>query len=131
MTSRIDLPIPRAREIKTRAAAWLERKDSGAWTDKDQFELDAWLAESTANLIAYRRVSDVWNRTERLAALRLPSTNRGAAVAAKSRPLLLRASMGVAALAVLGVMGASMWRSPEAQTYTTAVGGRDVLTLPD
>jgi len=127
-----DYPQPRASEIKALAAAWLERKDSSDWTDGDQSELDVWLSESTANLIAYRRVSHVWDRTERLAALRPPALSRMAPPeSGKKKPLLFRALMGVAAAALLGVTGTSIWQSPEAQTYTTAVGGRDILTLPD
>lgn len=127
-----DLPLPRAKDIKARAAAWLERKDSGDWTGKDQLELEAWLAESNANLIAYRRVSEVWGRTERLAALRPPSNNRAVLPKRSNKgPLVFRALMGVAALALLGVIGATTWRPSEAQSYTTAVGGRDILSLPD
>jgi len=125
-------PPLRTKEIKARAAAWLERRDSGEWSEKDQADLDAWLAESTANLIAYRRVAEVWGRTERLVALR-PSGMERPAIPARGRtgPVLLRAVAGVAALALLGVGAVSLWPAPEAQTYMTGVGGRDILTLPD
>jgi transmembrane sensor len=126
------LQMARTRETKARAAAWLERKDSGDWSEADQAALDSWLSESTANLIAYRRVDDVWARTERLVALRSPETGR-AALVSRSRmfSVLLKTVAGVAVLAILGVGAALFLSAPQTQTYTTAVGARDTLTLPD
>lgn len=122
----------RARQIKARAAAWLERRDSGDWSEKDQADLDAWLSESTANLIAYRRVDDVWARTERLVALRAPEIGRTALVSnGRKVPILVKTAAGAAVFAILGLAVLLFLAAPQAQTYMTAVGGHDTLTLPD
>jgi transmembrane sensor len=128
----VPMQTTRTREVKARAAAWLERRDSGNWTEKDQTDFDAWLSEATANLLAYRRVEDVWGRTERLVVLRSPEIahtpfiSRGRIV-----PTLVKTAIGVLALTILGVAAALFLTAPQTQTYTTAVGGHDTLTLPD
>ena len=58
-----------SRQIEQAAAAWLARRESGAWTDADQAGLDAWLAESTAHRVAFLRLESAWHESGRLAAL--------------------------------------------------------------
>jgi len=58
-----------SRQIEQAAAAWLARRESGAWADAEQAGLDAWLAESTAHRVAFLRLASAWNESGRLAAL--------------------------------------------------------------
>ncbi|CAN5381117.1 FecR family protein [soil metagenome] len=58
--------------IESAAADWLAHRDSGNWTDTDQQQLDAWIAESIAHRIAWLRLDSVWQRSDRLSALRTP-----------------------------------------------------------
>ena len=83
-----------ATDIDLAAADWLQKKTFWNWTDEDQKSLDAWLDESEAHRVAFWRQSAMWNRTERLAALRpLPQPQRTRAPERKSIwPLLMRSA---------------------------------------
>jgi transmembrane sensor len=126
------VPAARAKDIKAQAAAWLERKDRPEWSRADQAELDAWLANSNVNLIAYRRISDVWARTERLVVLRQPEAGRSV-IGAQSKipPMLIKTVASAIVLAIIGVAATLFLSIPKAQTYVTAVGGHDTFVLPD
>lgn len=56
-------------QIERAAAAWLARRDAGLWTQRDQTELDAWLAASTARRVAFVRLESAWGEAARLKAL--------------------------------------------------------------
>jgi transmembrane sensor len=51
--------------IEERAAAWLARRDSGDWTNKDQTALTEWLDQSTAHRVAFLRLESVWEGARR------------------------------------------------------------------
>jgi len=119
----------RADDIEELAAAWLRRRHFSAWNSEQQNELDAWLAQSLAHRVAYVRLEAAWNRTERLAALR---------VAAPEQPTHGRmkfVSFGaIAALALVTMIGAgAAWFLPNAneKSYTTVLGGRQTVRLAD
>lgn len=119
------------RELKTRAAEWLERRDRADWSEADQSALDAWLAQSSANLIAYWRVHDAWRRAERLVALRPLEPEQAAhAARARLRPVLA----GVAAMiafVVLGIGATLFLGASHERVYSTKVGGHETVTLAD
>src|SRR5580692_3601520 len=59
--------------IEQRAADWaVLRRNQRDWTEDRQVELDAWLSQSLAHRVAYLRIDAMWQRTQRLAALRTP-----------------------------------------------------------
>lgn len=58
-----------SREIEQIAAAWIARRDAGAWSEHDQCQLDAWLAAATAHRVAYLRLDTAWRQSDRLRAL--------------------------------------------------------------
>ena len=119
------------RELKTRAAEWLERRDRTDWSEADQGALDAWLAQSSANLIAYWRVHDAWRRAERLVALRPLEPEQAARV---SRARLTPVLAGAAALIVFAVLGIGMaffLGGSHERVYSTKVGGHETVTLAD
>lgn len=121
-----------AKAIKAQAAAWLERRDRADWSERDQAELDSWLAESTENYLFYHRVESAWARSQRLVVLRhsgqQANTER---TKAWRRPVLATAAAAFAILAVLGAGGALLFLSPEKHTFATPVGGHEIVTLKD
>lgn len=56
-------------QIERTAAAWLARRDAGAWSHEDQAALDAWLEAATAHRVAFLRLEATWRRADRLRAL--------------------------------------------------------------
>jgi transmembrane sensor len=63
------MDVASSRQIERHAAAWLARRDAGGWRDRDQAELDAWLAASTAHRVAFVRLDAAWRESGRLKAL--------------------------------------------------------------
>ena len=110
--------------IEQVAAQWINRAQSSQWTAQDQRQLDAWLGQDTAHRVAWLRLKSVWDRADRLAAVRgvqSPRTRRWAS------PVRWSAAAAVAMLAVLLNMP---WWGPGTR-YTTEVGGREVVALSD
>jgi transmembrane sensor len=61
--------------MEEQAARWFVRRDSAKWTDTDQVQFAAWLAERSAHRIEFLRLEAAWNHAGRLKALgaRVPS----------------------------------------------------------
>ncbi len=121
---------PRAKDIKTTAAGWIERRDRADWTDHNQAELDAWLAKSPAHLLAYHRAASIWISADRLVALRQPPS------APMEKKEKLHSSFGVKAITamiVASVLGAAtlFFTQSKEQTFETPVGGHRLVTLAD
>jgi transmembrane sensor len=68
-----------AERIETAAADWLARRDANHWSEADQQQLDAWIAESISHRIAWLRLESTWQRADRLSALRAPTAQPAAA----------------------------------------------------
>ncbi|HEY4125978.1 MAG TPA: FecR domain-containing protein [Rhizomicrobium sp.] len=122
-----------ATETDLVAADWLQRKTFWNWGEEDQAALDAWLAESEAHRVAYWRQSAMWNRTERLAALR-PSSKpqRSTQTERKSfGPFLMRSAAVVGAVAILGVLATNYAFKSREIPYSTTIGGSETITLAD
>jgi transmembrane sensor len=124
--------------ISQRAAGFFERRRFGGWSDADQAELEAWLAEAASHQVAYLRVEGIVARTERLAALRPtgPKSNQaapGGGGEAMRRwfvlPLLAAAS--IALFAALGIPFVGNLMQPPDRTYSTDVGGRTLIKFAD
>lgn len=117
-----------AADIEARAAQWLLQQEEPDWTEADQRELDTWLEASTAHQAAFWRLEHGWRRADRLAA-------RGTAPEPPMRrriPLSRRfAALAASLVAVVG--GATFWLTyePSRETYTTRIGGHEVVPLPD
>ena len=115
------------------AAEWIERRDFGHWSEKEQAELDAWLARSLAHRVAFVRLNSSWQRTSRLAAL------RGATSETPQQPptelgllhFLPRIAAGFAIVAAIGAGSAYYALRDNTTTYATTIGGREILSLAD
>jgi transmembrane sensor len=120
-------------ETGRRAAAFFERRRFREWSDADQAELDAWLAESALHRVAYLRVEWSFSRAEHLAAL-TPSV---APAVVRARfpyrqflfPLLAAAT--IAAIAVVAFPFVVSLLQPPDRIDSTNVGGRTLLSFSD
>lgn len=119
-----------AKAIKERAANWLERRDRADWSIGDQTELDAWLDQSLAHATAFWRLEGAWQRTERLGALREPMRLSSApqrSALRRTSPWAIALVLGFTAIAI----GNSYFASSRAKTYSTPIGGHEIITLRD
>jgi transmembrane sensor len=122
--------------IARRAADYCQRRHFWEWSDADQAELDAWLAESFLHRAAYLRVEGTVVRTEQLAALRPlqlePSGLRGdGRILRQWFVLPLLAAASAALFVALGIPFASSLMQPPDRIYSTDIGGRTLLTFAD
>lgn len=118
-----------ARDIKTAAAKWLERQDRPDWSANDQAELDAWLAQSNANMIAYWRVRDAWSRAQRLVAVDKTVAQRARLL--PSRAIITGIAAVVVAALALGYGAQFVMPKPHERTFATPLGGREIVNFAD
>jgi transmembrane sensor len=118
-------------EVEASAAAWLRRQQYFDWSNVEQAEFDAWLAQSNNHAAAYWRLKAAWARTERLAALRTPpSSPTGSTKNKRNWSLIGRSVAGLSLLLVAGV-AAMILLQPGPKTYSTPIGGRETVALAD
>lgn len=122
---------PAARDIKAVAAKWLERQDHPDWSAADQAELDAWLAQSNANLIAYWRVRDAWTRAERLVAMGDTIAQSGRARLLSSRVIITGIAAVLVAAIGLGFGTKFIVSKPRERTFATPLGGHEIVNFAD
>lgn len=122
-----------ASSLEIAAATWCERRSESGWSDSDQAELDAWLALSNENVVAFLRMSHVWGRADRLGALRQPLKPSFDTGTAQGRRLFAPRWIAAALIAVGVVGGAASFyiARPAEEVFSTPLGGREVLTLAD
>lgn len=118
------------REIRVCAASWREQRDRPDWTEEQQRELEAWMAEAPSHVIAYLRADNVWARAERLSALRRPGSVPGT-VGVNWFTGRVKIAAIFAVVAALGAGIALVSLPSSEKTYATAVGGHETLTLRD
>lgn len=119
---------PTMANLSAEAAAWLERQDRDEWTPADAAALETWLTQSPAHRATFWRLEAAWKDTTRLTAFRAPQ--RRTPKESIARPLF----RAVAVLAVAAICGTAAFHYatlPEGKTYSTTVGGRQILTLSD
>lgn len=115
-----------AMSVEMQAALWVQRRQFWDWSPTDQAELDIWLAQSTANEVAFLRLMSGYSRTDRLVALRAPRVDRHFSLGR-----LLRVAAGLALVAALGTWAMQLSTGPKDVTYATPVGGRQTIVLVD
>ena len=138
MTTNEPLEMPEAHDaVSERAADFFERRRFGEWSEEDQAELEAWIAQSTFHRVAFLRLAGAVAQTEELAMLRglspmradRPAAAREKRFARLRFPLLAAASIGILAFAGYPYLN-SLLQSPD-RTYSTEVGGRTLLNFAD
>jgi transmembrane sensor len=122
--------------IAKRAAAFFARRRFGGWSERDQTELDAWLAESALHEVAYLRLRAAAARSEKLFALRPfkfgPDASSSDGKIGYRRfvvPLLVAAS--IALFVAFGIPLANYLMQPPERSLSTDVGGRNLLRFAD
>jgi transmembrane sensor len=135
-TSDLATPLESHDAISERAAEFLTRRRDKEWSDADQAELDAWLAESVLHEVAYLRVEEGTARADQLAGLNAMEFKRsGSGSIGNFRfrglffPFLAAASVAVAAL--WGPSLVASWFAPPDRTDSTDIGGRTLLSFSD
>jgi transmembrane sensor len=122
--------IPTREEIEEAAAAWIARRDGGAWTERDGAAFEAWLAQSAGHRVAYYRLNGAWTQAGRAGTVAPASL---ASAAPKSRRRLAGFAIAASVLALLCagafVLKDELFRTQ--QRFTTVVGGLQTIPLPD
>ncbi len=121
----------RAYDIQASASRWVvEQQVSEDWSERDQARLDDWLGQSASHSVAYWRARHVWQRADRLAALKSPDSGK----LSRRRSFLgygfLRGAVA-ACVVVVGLVGAREFLQTQYTTYVTAVGEQKILKLAD
>jgi transmembrane sensor len=125
----------RNEEVMAQASAWLARLQRADVGELDGLEFDAWLAASPANREAYRAALAAWQAFEacpdevldELAA----EARRAARRPAHTRRWLVGGGVAIAAGLTAVAVLPSMLGAPTVQTYTTAKGQHQRITLAD
>lgn len=129
--SDVQQTVPPARDIKAVAAKWLERQDRADWSANDQAGLDAWLAQSNANLIAYWRVRDAWTRAERLVAVGETVAEKSPSHRLRTRAIITGIAAVLVAAVALGYGAQLVVPKPRERTFATPLGGREIVNFAD
>ncbi|MET0273869.1 MAG: FecR domain-containing protein [Phenylobacterium sp.] len=122
-------------EVMAQASAWLARLQREGVSEADGLEFDAWLTASPANGEAYRAALAAWRSFDACPDEVLDELTAEARRAAR-RPAPTRRWLvggGMAMAAGLGAVAVlpSVLSAPAAQTYATAKGQRQRITLAD
>ena len=121
-----------AKEIRAQAGAWLERREFESWHAADQVEFDAWLKASPANVVAYLRVSEIWERADRLRALRRPMReNKSASKGYRGRAILPKAAAAMMVAGIFGYAATIYLVGDNTKTYATPVGASEIISFAD
>jgi len=121
-----------ALEVQARAAEFLvARRNAQAWSETDEQSLQSWLTQSMAHRIAFWRLESVWDRADRLNALRPLAPARNAGLQAPRKRMHFAFAAAIAAVAAIGVSTGVLWNQPHATLYATPLGGRETIRLAD
>lgn len=143
-------------QIEDQAAAFLQRRDTGDWTEADEAEFSAWIESSTAHRVVYLRTEAAWEAMGRLKALgaglppkQVPSPEVISAAASpnladrapehssvESRKAIRSRSYKPAAVAasLVAAVGLVLWGYPvwfRGERYATPTGGLASVPLED
>ncbi len=116
-------------EINAVAAQWIERRDRDDWKDADQAELETWLAQAPApprRILAPRSRLGRYQPPHRLPPRAAPPARAPVSTCRCSKPW---AALFLIAPAVRPPQ--TYMLAPDWKTYSTTVGGREILTLGD
>lgn len=117
--------------VDMRAADYVERRDSGHWTEQDEAELQAWLDQSVAHRVSFLRLNSSWRRTERLVALRAPDNDPDVPNDPSRGTQYLKIAAVFGVFLGLGGFLVTYLTTPRVESYSTPIGGREILTLKD
>ncbi len=123
--------IAHASEVDAQAMDFILKRNLDDWTADDRAAFETWFAQSLAHKAAYWRLNSVWQRADRLGALRPLAPKNGSAKSAPRRGNLLKIAAALVLLAGAGVAGIHWLSNSQTQTYATQVGGHKSIVLAD
>lgn len=128
--------MSRAQIASDHAADWIIRRESGPWSDADQTDFEAWLAEADGNKAAYWRLRHSWREADRIGALGPSTAWPEDGVEDRSAPSLWWKPVAIAASLIL-MIGAALCtfllNSPRHQQVAQGADSaikRSTATLP-
>jgi transmembrane sensor len=118
-------------EVREAAAAWAVRLSDPACTEATRAAFEAWRGASPSHEAAFEREAAVWDRFDRLRALRPADVEADPDMLAPAerRQPMVRWAAAVAGAAVLSSIG--FWSINAAPAYATAIGERRLVVLED
>lgn len=121
-----------ALDVDAEAMEFLVNRSLDDWSTADQSTLEQWLNESLAHKTAYWRLESIWQRADRLSALR-PRTQQSDAVLSPPRRsrMFSMAAVGFFVIVVTGFAANYLLLTPHAVTYATTIGGHRDVVLAD
>lgn len=123
--------------VKSEAMDWVLRRDAGALSPREAEAFEQWLAESQRNRELFASTESFWNAVEDLSAHPRMDEKRNWALSTNRGHTTRRAIAASLAAAVLGAGGLGLWswnagpKPLATQSFSTAVGQRATVTLPD
>jgi transmembrane sensor len=121
-----------AQDIDAQAMDFLINRDLDEWLDADQAALENWLRESLAHRTAYWRLEAVWQRSNRLSALRPQVQQNDRALSRpRRRQIFLTAAVAFLAIGIASFATKHLFSVPRATTYATRVGEHRNIVLAD
>jgi len=117
-----------AQQIRAQAGAWVERRDTGALSESEQAEFDAWLAASMSHRVAYWRADAAWASADRIKIL---DSEKPESAARKALPGAIKAAAVFVLMAALAAGAALYSRAPADRTYATPLGGNETVSFAD
>jgi transmembrane sensor len=121
-----------AQSVDALAAQFLIRRRNHAdWTADDESQFSAWLSQSLAHKAAYWRLEAIWERADRLSALRVAKTEDAAESSLQSRITRWRAVLATIAVSACVVASGFLLHAPHTIAYSTPIGGHLDIRLTD
>ncbi len=127
----VSAPFDAATSVEKRAAEFFQHRRFWDWGEKEEAELNVWLAESAAHRVAWLRLESSIAQVDGLVAdAAAPSAERSPRRYWRfAIPLLAAASLVLAV--PFGLPLLRVWMEPPDRTLATNVGGRAVLKFVD
>lgn len=134
MLTMTDFPDHRSAKIRSEAAAWLARLQSGDCNPDDKTRFRVWLAAAPEHREAYRRAEQLWTNLAGLDRMAQPQLRQAQRIYARARAKRRWRAAGLAAAAVLAGVAAlnpAIWHWLQADPYETGKGIRRTILLSD
>jgi len=127
----MDTTAGQRRDVREAAASWAVRLSDPACTAEDRAAFEAWRDASAAHEAAFEREAAVWDRFDRLRALRPadPQPDPDLLAPESAAQPMMRWAAAIAGAAVLSGIG--VWTVNADPAYATAIGERRLVVLED